>query len=182
MRVRSCLTNACGLPVIARILWLKFVLVEGDEVDGVPVLVDFVGERCLSEEARLVLVCAFHVEVLRVRVVCGIFCVYPRAFNDARTSVAIPVHVVDFVSFTVCDCDGGTVRERDVVPLGVWFAGESLSDEVLVEERLVCPFPVGAQLVNEFVVVHERCFLSVFVCVLSRYVFTTGVRAPRQRR
>ena len=144
-----------GYPVIARVLWLKFVLVEGNEVDGVPVLVDFVNERCLSEEARLVVVFASHVEALRVRAVCGIFCVYPRALNDARTSVAIPVHVVDFVSLTVCDCDGCPVRERDVVPLGVWFAGEPLSDEMLLEERLVRPIPVGAQLVNGFIVVHS---------------------------
>lgn len=144
-----------GYPVIARVLWLQFVLVEGNEVEGIPVLVDFVSERCLSEEARLVVVFALHVEALRVRAVCGIFCVYPCALNDARTSVAIPVHVVDFVSFTVCDCDGRPVRERDVVPLGVWFAGESLSDEVLVEERFVRPVPVGAQLVNGFIVVHS---------------------------
>lgn len=148
--------GVCGLPL---------VLVVGDEVEAGPVLVDFVSERCLGEEARLVLVYTLHVETLRVHVVCGIFCVYPRAFNDARASIAILVHVVDLVSFTVCDCDGGTVCERDVVPLGVWFAGESLSDEMLVEERLVRPVPVGAQLVNRFVVVHGCCFLFVFfVC------------------
>ena len=143
-----CSLCACGLPL---------VLVEGNEVEGIPVLVDFVTERRLSEEARLILILAFHVEALRVRVVCGIFRVYPRALNDARTHVAIPIHVVDLVSFAVCDRDGGTVRERDVVPLGVWFAGESLSDEMLVEERLVRPVPVGAQLVYGFVAVHDFC-------------------------
>ena len=44
--------GVCGLPL---------VLIEGNEVGGVPVLVGFVDERCFCEEARHVLVYALHV-------------------------------------------------------------------------------------------------------------------------
>lgn len=44
--------GACGLPL---------VLIEGDEVEGIPVLENLVSERGLSEEARLALVFALHV-------------------------------------------------------------------------------------------------------------------------
>ena len=43
---------ACGLPLVT---------VVGDEVEGIPVLVDFVSECCLSEEAWLVVIFALHV-------------------------------------------------------------------------------------------------------------------------
>ena len=55
--------GVCGLPL---------VLVEGDEVECVPVVVGFMSEGSFCEEARFVLVFALHVEALRVRV-----CVVP---------------------------------------------------------------------------------------------------------
>lgn len=112
---------------------LQFVLVEGDEVESVPVAVGFVRECGLGEETRLILILAFHIEALRVRVV-SIFRFYPRSLDDASALVHALIHVVDFVALAVRDCDFGPIRESDVVPLGVWGAGESLADEVLVKK------------------------------------------------
>ena len=166
MRVRFIVVSHwLAVLLCACLFLLPLVLVEGDEVEGVPVFENLVSECCLGEEARLVLVFALHIEALRVRVVCGIFCVYPRMFDDARALVVILVHVVCLVPVAVCGCDGGTVRERHVVLLGVWFSGESFSDEALLEEVFVRPVPVNVQLVNGFVVVHGYRFPSVLVCM-----------------
>lgn len=95
--------RTCGLFVLSRagllpfgVCGLPLVLVEGDEVECVPVVVGFVDERCFCEEARHVLVYALHVEALRVRVVVVPFLdfIYPCALNSAGVLVVAHVNVV----------------------------------------------------------------------------------------
>ena len=90
--------DGSGLAVDAAGRWYRDgALVENMvEVDGVPVLVGFVDERCFCEEARHVLVFALHVEALSVRVVVVPFLgfVKPRAFDGAGVLVVAHVNVV----------------------------------------------------------------------------------------
>lgn len=135
MRIRFCLAYAmvAGCPAVARILRLQLVPGQGDKVEAGPLAVRRAVECGLGEESRITVAFALYVEALHVCVI-RVLVVYPGAFDDTRSLVAALVHIVDFVSFAVCDCDGGAVSERDVVAFGVWVAGKSLSDEVLVKE------------------------------------------------
>lgn len=67
-----------------------------------------------GEEAQLVLVFALYVEALRV---CSwrIFVVDSCALDDACALVGGLVYMVDPVAPAVRGCDGGAVRERNVV-------------------------------------------------------------------
>lgn len=97
MRERT--AHACGASSfwrLRRVWWSPITLIEGNETEGIPIVVGFVGERLLSEEARLVLVFALHVEALSVRVVVVPFLgfVKPRAFDGAGVLVVAHVNVV----------------------------------------------------------------------------------------
>ena len=168
--------GACGLPL---------VLVEGDEVECVPVAVHFVCEGSFCEEARLVLVFALHVEALRVRVCVVPFLgfIYPCAFDGAGVLVVAHVDIAGVLAVGVGHVHGGSVRERDVVHGRVGVVGKLLANETLVKERFMLrKATVGTQCVNGFIVVHSYRFLSVsclrVLVAVYRFVYVDGGRVP----
>lgn len=170
-----CSRCVCGLPL---------VLVEGDEVEGVPIVVEFMCECSLSEKARLVAY-ALNVEALRVRVCVVPFLdlIYPCAFDGAGVLVVAHVNVVGVLAVGISDVHGGSVRECDVIHGRVGVVGKLLANETLVKERFVRRKAAAcAQLVYGVVVVHSYRFLSVYclrvLVAVCRFVYVDGGRVP----
>ena len=118
----SCLCSLVrGFPVFlrvyARCARIVVTLDEDSEVDGVPVLVDFVVEGSLRDEVWRVVALVRHVEAVRVglAVQLVLFVVLePCSRNCAGTLLVAHVHGVGFVAVAVGCVHGGAVGEGGV--------------------------------------------------------------------